>query len=96
MGYVEPAAFFCATTKTVKYRTLDTLSTHHTAPSHHLKDLADTKPLQTSAEESVATLEANSNWESLSPHARATALAHVKLYLDDFVGIIQGGPTEIK
>ena len=32
MGYVESAAFFCATTETVKDRTLDTLSMRHTAP----------------------------------------------------------------
>ena len=42
----------------------------------------------------MATLEADSNWEALSPHARATALAHVEVYLDDFIGITQGGPTE--
>ena len=40
MGYVESAAFFCATTETVKDRTLDTLSTRHTAPPHHLENLA--------------------------------------------------------
>ena len=77
MGYVESAAFFCATTKTIKDRTLDTLSTRHTAPPHHLENLADTKPPQTSAEEVAASLEANNNWEALSPHARATSLAHV-------------------
>ena len=30
MGYVESAALFCATTKTVKERALDTLSMRHT------------------------------------------------------------------
>ena len=40
MGYVESAAFFCATTETVKDRALDTLSTRHTAPPHHLENLA--------------------------------------------------------
>ena len=79
IGYVESAAFFCATTKTVEERTQDTLSTRHTAPSHHLQDLADTKPPQTSEEDATATLEANRNWESLSPHARATSLAHVEV-----------------
>ena len=77
MGYVESAAFFCTTTKTVKDRTLDTLSTRHTALPYHIEDLADTKPPQTSAEEVVATLEADSNWEALSSHARATSLSHV-------------------
>ena len=62
MGYVESAAFFCATTETVKERTLDTLSTRHTAPPNHLENLADTKPPQTSAEEIAATLEADNNW----------------------------------
>ena len=94
MGYVEYSAFFCATTKTVKDRTLDTLSMRHTAPPHHLKDLADTKPPQTSEEEATATRDANSNWEALSPHTRATALSHVEVYLHDFIGITQGGPTE--
>ena len=91
MGYVESAAFFCAITETVMDRTLDTLSTRHTAPLHHLENLTDTKPPQTSAEEVAATLEADNNLESLSPHARATALAHVEVYLDDFIGITQGG-----
>ena len=40
MGYVESAAFFCTTTKTVKYRALDTLYTRHTEPPHHLESLA--------------------------------------------------------
>ena len=94
MGYMESAAFFCATIETVNYRTLDTLSTRHTAPPHHLKDLADTKPPQTLEEEATVTRDANSNWEALYPHARATALAHAEVYLDEFIGITQGGPTE--
>ena len=61
MGYVESAAFFYATTKTVKDRTLETLSTRHTAPLYHLEDLADTKPPQTSAEEVAAMLESDIN-----------------------------------
>ena len=94
MGYMESAAFFCATTDMVKDRTIDTLSTRHTAPPHHLEDLADTKPPQTSKGEATATLDADKNWEALSLHARATALLHVEVYLDDFIGITQGGPTD--
>ena len=78
--------------ETVKDHTLDTISTRHNAPPHHLEDLADTKLLQTSTEDSEATLEADSNWEALSPHARATSLAHVEVYLDEVIGIVQGGP----
>ena len=66
MGYVEFTAFFCATTKMVKDITLDTLSTRHTVPSHHTKDLVDTKPPQNSEEEAKETRDANSNWEALS------------------------------
>ena len=94
MGYVESTAFFCATTKTVKDITLDMLSTIHTAPPHHLEDLADTKPPQTSEEETRATQDSEKKWEDLSLHARATALAHVEVYLDDFIGITQGGAKE--
>ena len=43
MGYVKPAAFFCATTETVKDGVLDTLSMRHTAPPHHLEKLAKKK-----------------------------------------------------
>ena len=89
MGYVESAAFFCATTETVKDRALDTVSMRHTAPPHHLEHLADTKPPQIS-------IEADNNWESLSLHARATSLAHVEVHLDDFISITKGGPTEIR
>ena len=65
MGYVESAAFFCATTEKLKDRTLDTLYTRHNAPPHHLEDLADTKTPQASVEDTEATLEAGSNWEAL-------------------------------
>ena len=96
MGYVESAAFFYTTTETVKDRTLNTLTMRHTTPTHHLENLADTKPPQTSAEEVAATLEAENNWEALSPYARATSLAHVKVYLDDFISITQGGANRKK
>ena len=66
MEYVESDAFFCATTDTVKYRKLDTLYTRHTAPPHHLENVADTNPPQTSAAEVAATLESDKNWEALS------------------------------
>ena len=85
MGYVESVAFFCATIETVKDRILYSLSTRHNAPPHHLKDLADTKPPQTAVQYPDATLEADNNWEALSPHAQATSLSHVKVYLDDEV-----------
>ena len=66
----------------------------HTAPPHHLENLADTKPPKTSAQEVAATLESNNDCEALPPHTRATSLAHVKVYLDYFIGITQGGSTE--
>ena len=94
MRYVESATFFCATTKTVKERALDTLCMCHTAPPHHLENLADTKPPETSAQEVAATLEAGNDWEALSLHAQATSLAHVEVYLDGSIGITQGGATE--
>ena len=94
MGYVDSAAFFCATTETVKDRALDTLSMRHTAPPHHLENLAETKLPDTTEEEAAAISAANKDWEALSPHARATSLAHVEVYLDDFIGIIQGGEKE--
>ena len=66
MGYVESASLFCATTETVKDCALDTLSTRHTAPPHHLENLAETKPPETTAKEVAATLVSYKDWEALS------------------------------
>ena len=44
----------------------------------------------------MAIQDSDKNWEVLFLHARSTALAHVKIYLNDFIGITQGGPTEIQ
>ena len=94
MGYVESATFFCATTKNVKERALDSLFTLHTAPPHHLENLAETKRPEATAKEVAATQVADKYWKALSLHTRSTALAHVKVYLDDFIGITQGGAKE--
>ena len=59
IGYVESAAFFCATTETVKDRTLDYLSTCHNTPPHHPEDIADTKTPQKSVQDTDVTLEAD-------------------------------------
>ena len=93
MGYVESAAFFCTTTDTVKYLILDSLSTRRNTPPHHLEDSADTKLPQTSVQNTDKTLKSDNDWEALSLHARATSLAHVEVYIYDFIGIVQGGQT---
>ena len=94
MGYMESAAFFCATTKTVNDQALDTLSTRNTAPPHHQENLVDTKLPHTSAAEVATKLEDEENWEDQSPHARDTALAHFGVYLNDFIGIVQVGTDD--
>ena len=66
----------------------------HTAPPHHLEHLADTKLPETTAQEVAAALAADKDWEALFPHERATDLSHVEVYLNDFIGITQGGATE--
>ena len=53
-----------------------------------------TNPPQTLAEEVAATLEADNKWEALSLQARATYLAHIEECIDDFIGIVQGGPDK--
>ena len=55
IGYVESATLFCATTKTIKYWTLETLPMRNTVPPRHLDNLVETNPPQTyEAEEAVA------------------------------------------
>ena len=34
------------------------------------------------------------NWEALSPYMRSIALAHVKVYINDLIDIVQVGPEE--
>ena len=82
MGYVEYNSFFCSTTDMVKDSALDTLPKSNTAPTHSLENPAETIMPQTTPEEVATTQESNINWEALSPHAWATALSHVEVYLD--------------
>ena len=66
----------------------------NTVPPYHLDNLLDTNPPQTYEAEAAATVAASNNWEALYPHTQAISLAQVEVYLDDFIGILQGGPDE--
>ena len=43
MGYMESKAFFCTSTETVKYRSLENLDNQSQAPLHLLETLAESK-----------------------------------------------------
>ena len=39
-------------------------------------------------------MKADETWSKVPPQTIWVALAHIEVYLDDFIGVIQGGPTE--
>ena len=57
-------------------------------PPRHLDNLVETNPPQTYEAEAAVAVAAKNNWEALYLHAQAIALAKVKVYLDDFIGIV--------
>ena len=60
----------------------------NTVPPYHLDNLLDTNPPQTYEAEAAVAVASDNNWEALYPHAQAISLAKVKVYLDDFIGIV--------
>ena len=42
------------------------------------------------------TVKVEKNWRDLPTRAYQAALAHVEVYLDKFIGVVQGGPYEWK
>ena len=94
MGYMEYADFFCTATETVKDRAITTLNRRSGAPPYLLEALAESNPEDDPADLPTTNCKHECRWAKLYSQAWAEALAHVEVYLNDFIGITQGGQEE--
>ena len=94
MGYIQSSPLFCATIEEVKYRALNTLHATGAAPEHPLETLVEAFPPDRDYHKERQEEKADDTWIKLPPELRRAALAHIEVYLDDFLGVIQGGPVE--
>ena len=85
MGYVGLAPHFCATTEAVKYIVKNTMHERKYDPYHPLEVIPDTPPKKDNytAWEVVTIVE--KEWKSISLQTQKVSLAHVEVYLDNFI-----------
>ena len=79
----------------VKYRALTTLPQIHNTLHHSIESLASTPSPQTTLKEVAVTKLADGKWEALSPHMQGTEISQAGVYLNEFIGVMRGGPAEI-
>ena len=94
MGCVESSPFFCTATKMVKYRVIKTLYTRWAVLGHPLETLAEVIPPDRDARQESQEVKVDDTWSKLNTNARQVALAPTDVYLDEFIGVIQGGPMQ--
>jgi hypothetical protein len=97
MGWTESPPYFCAATETVTDITNKRLANHWPPPPHRLEHLAATQPV---AEPTPASSPPNQPVTSTSTrpynsHTRQRPLAKVDVFVDDFIGLGQGSPTQL-
>ena len=68
-----------------------TINICSTALPHLLEKLTDKNPPYKTVDTKAANLEANTVCIGLTPLFQSLALKHVKFYLDEFIGLVQGG-----
>ena len=66
------------------------------APENLLQKISETSPYGDNVEANHTRVQADNKWRNLPSKARHAELAHVEVYLDDFIGVVQGGPKEHK
>jgi hypothetical protein len=91
MGWVESPPFFCVATETAA-DLANARSRRPTAPSHRLEDIADTPPSDDLSQPPPV---------SITPplHSHQPAALPVRsfdVYVDDFIGLGQGTPTQLR
>ena len=92
MGYLESVHFFCAAIKTVKDRVNNTMASRQMANGKPLEKLVETAPAGENGDTNQKIFQSDKQRRNLPPRARQVALAHVEVYLYDFIGVVQGSP----
>ena len=78
----------------VKEWSNNTLQTRVYSWVHPLKELVETPPLESNTKNYQAEASADQAWGLLTPQVQVAAIAHVEVYIDDFIVVVQGGPTK--
>ena len=91
---MESEYFFCTDTSMVKYRTLAALNRQSKAPPHLLETLVESKPEDCLTDFLTTDKTQDRECANLYLQSRSVSLAHIEVYLDDFIGIFQGGQEE--
>ena len=92
MGYVESAHLFCAATEIVKDMFNNTVSSRKTAPAHPLEKLEETSPAGVNSDANQMRFQLYEQWRNLPARAYQAALSRMEVYVEKFIGIVQGGP----
>ena len=79
-------------TETVQEREINTLYVQEYAPAYPLKELADTPLIEHDMDNNHTEDKSYKTWILLTPQARASVIAHVEIYLDGFIVVVQGEP----
>ena len=94
IGYIDYAPLFCAATEMVKDRAINTLHARGVAPEHPPETPTEELTPDRDAHQECQDAAADNTWSKLPPHASWEALAQIEVYLENFIGFIQGGPAE--
>ena len=89
MGYIESVEYFCTATEMVNYRAMETLDSQPQAPPPHpLEALSVSNPQEKFSDKPIKDNIQDAECVKLSPQALAAALVYIKVYLNDFTGVI--------
>ena len=61
---------------------------------HPLEISTETSPGDHNKHQEERETSTNKSWNNIPAQAQKAALLHVKVYLDDFTRVVQGGPME--
>ena len=70
----------------------NTVTSRQMAPDHTLDQLAEKAPAGDIGYDSQIRVQADGQWSNVTTRARQAVLAHVDVYLDDFIAVTQGVP----
>ena len=94
MGYVESAPFFCDATETAKDMVNNTMNDIMNTPEHPLEGILETPTETENQKAQEATAIAEKAWHRISLQVQKTVLDHIEVYLNNFIGVTHGGPSE--
>ena len=94
MVYVKLVHFFCTATKNVNDMVNNTMAYRGEAPENLLDKLEETTSTENMGNAYQNKFQTDKDWICLPPRAQHVTLSNVEVYLDNFIGFIQGVPEK--